>query len=243
MQTTSAPQANSAPSADQDTSPANLLRPSDTFVHRHVGPNADEIKAMLAFIECDSLDDLVEQTVPAAIRIKRPLKLGDIRIKRPLKLGEPRGEHELIAELKKTAARNKVMRSCLGMGYYGTITPPVIQRNILENPGWYTQYTPYQAEISQGRLEALINFQTMVADLTGLPLSNASMLDEATAAAEAMFMARSVHEGNRQTFLVAARRCLWRGRFTREVVKRFSSQQIVIRRPLQSCKRARGSSV
>jgi len=193
MQTTSAPQANSAPSADQDTSPANLLRPSDTFVHRHVGPNADEIKAMLAFIECDSLDDLVEQTVPAAIRIKRPLKLG-----------EPRGEHELIAELKKTAARNKVMRSCLGMGYYGTITPPVIQRNILENPGWYTQYTPYQAEISQGRLEALINFQTMVADLTGLPLSNASMLDEATAAAEAMFMARSVHEGNRQTFLVAA---------------------------------------
>ncbi len=192
MHTTSAPVTAPASPAGQDFSPANLLRPSDTFVHRHIGPNADEVKHMLAEIGCDSLDELIDQTVPAAIRIKRPLKLG-----------EPRGEHELIAELKKTASRNKVLRSCIGMGYYGTITPPVIQRNILENPGWYTQYTPYQAEISQGRLEALINFQTMVADLTGLPLANASMLDEGTAAAEAMFMARSVHEGARNTFLIA----------------------------------------
>src|SRR5439155_23529971 len=111
-----------------------------------------------------------------------------IRLQCPLKLGEPRGEHELFAELKTIASKNKVFRSCLGMGYSDTITPPVIQRNILENPGWYTQYTPYQAEIAQGRLEALLNFQTMVSDLTGLPLANASLLDEATAAAEAMHM-------------------------------------------------------
>src|SRR6202007_846843 len=120
-------------------------------------------------------------------------------------LGEPRAEHELLLELKAIASKNKIRRSYIGMGYYDTITPPVIQRNILENPGWYTQYTPYQAEIAQGRLEALLNFQTMVSDLTGLPLAGASLLDEATAAAEAMAMCYAIgggHEGARQRFFV-----------------------------------------
>src|SRR5581483_5733101 len=132
-----------------------------------------------------------DQTVPAAIRMKKPLPLG-----------EPRGEFEVLADLRAIASRNKVFRSFIGMGYSDTITPPVIQRNILENPGWYTQYTPYQAEIAQGRLEALLNFQTMVGDLTGLPLANASLLDEATAAAEAMNMCHSLHE-DRPKFFVA----------------------------------------
>src|SRR4051812_26240208 len=171
---------------------ATILKPSDTFVRRHIGPNVDDIKQMLDRIGADSLEDLVEQTVPESIRMKQPLNLG-----------EPRGETETLNELRAIASKNKVLRSCIGMGYYDTITPPVIQRNILENPGWYTQYTPYQPEISQGRLEALLNFQTMVADLTGLPLANASLLDEATAAAEAMAMCRSAHDGKRNTFVVA----------------------------------------
>ena len=169
-----------------------LLNPSDTFVHRHIGPRDSNIKEMLATLGCDSLDQLVDQTIPAAIRLKEPLKLGP-----------PRGEHESLAELRAIAEKNRVCRSFIGMGYYDTILPPVIQRNILENPGWYTQYTPYQAEISQGRLEALLNFQTMVADLTGLPLANASLLDEATAAAEAMTMCHRILKGKRRGFFVA----------------------------------------
>jgi glycine dehydrogenase len=172
--------------------PQGSLAPTDTFVRRHIGPNADDVREMLRQVGVDSLDELVEQTVPASIRMKRPLRIG-----------EPRCEQELLASLKKIAGKNKVLRSCIGMGYYGTITPPVILRNILENPGWYTAYTPYQAEISQGRMEALINFQTMVADLTGLPLSNASLLDEGTAAAEAMAMCRSIAGDERKTFLIA----------------------------------------
>ncbi|MDB4953647.1 MAG: gcvP, partial [Myxococcales bacterium] len=160
---------------------------------RHIGPDAADVKEMLALLGVDSLDELVEQTVPAAIRLKKPLNIG-----------EPRGEFELLQELKQIASKNKVFRSFIGMGYYDTITPPVIQRNILENPGWYTQYTPYQAEISQGRLEALVNFQTMVEDLTGLPLANASLLDEATAAAEAMHMCFAQGDGKRETFWVEA---------------------------------------
>ena len=117
------------------------LAPTDTFVHRHIGPNDADIAAMLSLLGLPSLDALVDQTVPTSIRMDRPLNLG-----------QPRGEHELLSELRKMAGRNKVFRSCIGMGYHGTITPPVIQRNVLENPGWYTQYTPYQAEISQGRL-------------------------------------------------------------------------------------------
>src|SRR5690606_23622567 len=132
---------------------------------------------MLALLGYKSLDELADATVPPGIRLKKPLAPG-----------EPLGEHELIEELKNLAADNHVLRSFIGQGYYDTITPAVILRHVLENPGWYTQYTPYQAEISQGRLEALVNFQTMVEDLTALPLANASLLDEATAAAEAMHM-------------------------------------------------------
>ncbi len=178
-----------------DNAPAGeaILNPSDTFVHRHIGPSASDVRAMLDLLKVGSLDELIEQTVPAAIRLPRPLNLG-----------EPRGEFETLAELRAIAEKNRVMRSCIGMGYYDTITPAVIQRNILENPGWYTQYTPYQAEISQGRLEALLNFQTMIADLTGLPLANASLLDEGTAAAEAMAMCRSIADAKKNAFFVSA---------------------------------------
>ena len=174
---------------------ASILAPTDTFVRRHVGPSGTDQRAMLETLGCDSLDELIDQTVPAAIRMKKPLPLG-----------EPRGEFEVLADLRAIASRNKVFRSFIGMGYSDTITPPVIQRNILENPGWYTQYTPYQAEIAQGRLEALINFQTMVSDLTGLPLANASLLDEATAAAEAMAMCHAIasDDGTRNAFWVSA---------------------------------------
>ena len=164
------------------------LGPADTFVRRHIGPGEDEVREMLRILGFESLDQLTDATVPESIRLRRPLKLGP-----------PRGEHELLQELREIAGQNRVVRSFIGMGYYDTITPPVIQRNILENPGWYTQYTPYQAEIAQGRLEALLNFQTMVADLTGLPLANASLLDEATAAAEAMAMARAASRSSTST--------------------------------------------
>jgi len=170
-----------------------LLKPSDTFVERHVGPREDDIRQMLATLGYDSLDALIDATVPAGIRLKQPLALGS-----------PRGQRELLAELRRVASKNQIFRSLIGMGWYGCIVPPVIQRNILENPGWYTQYTPYQAEIAQGRLEALLNFQTMVADLTGLPVANASLLDEATAAAEAMAMAYRLEQGERRGFFVAA---------------------------------------
>src|SRR5689334_1677069 len=172
---------------------ASILKPSDTFVHRHIGPSPEDVRQMLDAIGADSLDELVEQTVPASIRLNRLLNLG-----------EPRGEFELLQELKAIALKNKVFRSYIGMGYSDTITPPVIQRNILENPGWYTQYTPYQAEISQGRLEALLNFQTMIAELTGLPLANASLLDEGTAAAEAMNMCRNLARAEHGAFFVAS---------------------------------------
>ncbi|HSK01616.1 MAG TPA: glycine dehydrogenase (aminomethyl-transferring), partial [Kofleriaceae bacterium] len=157
----------------------DVLAPSDTFARRHISPTDAEVAEMLAALGHASLEELAGATVPSAIRLAQPLRLGD-RL--------PLGEHELIEELRNIAADNQVLRSFIGQGYYDTITPPVIQRNILENPGWYTQYTPYQAEISQGRLEALLNFQTLVQDLTALPLANASLLDEGTAAAEAMHM-------------------------------------------------------
>ncbi len=168
------------------------LLPSDTFVRRHLGPSDAEVEAMLAALGLSSLDELMDQTIPSAIRLDHRLDLGP-----------PRGEHELLAELKTIAERNIVNRSLIGMGYYDTIVPPVIQRNILENPGWYTQYTPYQAEIAQGRLEALLNFQTMVSELCGLGLANASALDEATAAAEAMNMAWNIGRNKKSGFFVA----------------------------------------
>jgi len=168
------------------------LDPSDTFLHRHIGPSDREVADMLEALDYQSLDELVSETIPPAIRMDGALHIGPAR-----------GEHELLVELREIASGNQVQRSLIGMGYYESITPPVIQRNILENPGWYTQYTPYQAEIAQGRLEALILFQTMVADLTGLDLANASMLDEATAAAEGMSMCVSVARGKKMTFFVS----------------------------------------
>ncbi|MCB0634726.1 MAG: glycine dehydrogenase (aminomethyl-transferring), partial [Lewinella sp.] len=149
----------------------------DQFVNRHIGPNAAELKEMLAIIGTDDLAELLNQTIPDGIRKQDELKLP-----------EAISEFEYLQALKQIAAKNKVFDSYIGLGYYDTITPSVILRNIFQNPGWYTQYTPYQAEISQGRLEALLNFQTMVSDLTGLPIANASLLDEGTAAAEAMTM-------------------------------------------------------
>jgi len=164
-----------------------FLNPTDMFAHRHLGPTDADIGEMLALLGLKSLEALTDVTVPR-----------DIQLGRPLDLPPQRGEQAVLRELRELAAENRVYRSYLGMGYYDCITPGVIQRNILENPGWYTQYTPYQAEIAQGRLEALINFQTMIADLTGLPLANASLLDEATAAAEAMAMCLAVMRGTGQ---------------------------------------------
>ena len=149
----------------------------DRFETRHIGPNAEELQAMLRVIGADTLDQLIDETVPANIRTQAPLNLP-----------EAQSEFDFLNELQETAALNKLYRSYIGLGYYGTITPSVILRNIFQNPGWYTQYTPYQAEIAQGRLEALLNFQTMVSDLTGLPIANASLLDEGTSAAEAMHL-------------------------------------------------------
>lgn len=147
------------------------------FTARHLGPNEQETSAMLATIGVNSIDELIEKTVPSSIRLQSPLQTAG-----------PASEFQYLTELKKTASLNKVFRSYIGQGYYNTIVPSVILRTVFENPGWYTQYTPYQAEIAQGRLESLLNYQTMVSDLTGLPIANASLLDEGTAAAEAMAM-------------------------------------------------------
>jgi len=164
----------------------------DTFASRHIGPNADDVRAMLDVLGHDSLDGFIDAVVPEAIRLRRPLALPAAR-----------SEVDALAELRRMAGQNQVFRSYLGMGYHDTVTPPVILRNILENPGWYTAYTPYQAEIAQGRLEALLNYQTMVADLTGLDIANASLLDEATAAAEAMHMTHAASKSaGHSVFLV-----------------------------------------
>ncbi len=179
-------------SRPQDSTHNPLLDPSDTFPRRHIGPDAVAMREMLDLLGYESLDALADATVPSAIRLRKPLSLAPAK-----------AEYELIADLQRIANKNQLLRSCIGQGYSDTITPAVIQRNILENPGWYTQYTPYQAEISQGRLEALLNFQTMISDLTALPLANASLLDEATAAAEAMLMAKALADAKRNTFLVA----------------------------------------
>src|SRR6202789_505804 len=158
----------------------NFLKHPDQFVRRHIGPNVKEADEMLALLGRKNLNELIDAAVPKKIRLEKKLNLPAAR-----------SEFDALAELKKISSENKVFRSFIGQGYYDTITPPVIQRSVLENPGWYTQYTPYQAEISQGRLEALLNFQTMVTDLTALEIANASLLDEATAAAEAMHMMES----------------------------------------------------
>jgi glycine dehydrogenase len=163
------------------------------FAHRHIGPSVEETAAMLKTIGVSSLAELIAQTLPQAIRQDRPLDVG-----------AGLSERDALAKLHAIAARNTVLTSMIGQGYYGTILPPVIQRNILESPAWYTAYTPYQPEISQGRLEALLNFQTMIADLTGLDIANASLLDEATAAAEGMAMARRVAKSKATAFFVDA---------------------------------------
>ncbi len=169
------------------------MQPAERFAQRHIGPSPEDVQEMLRVVGFPSLDALIDAAVPSRIRLGKPLSL-------PV----ARGESELLAELKTIMSGNKVCRSYIGMGYYDCITPPVIQRNILENPGWYTQYTPYQAEISQGRLEALLNFQTMVADLTGLEVANASLLDEATAAAEAMTMCHGLQgSAGRNVFFIS----------------------------------------
>jgi glycine dehydrogenase len=169
---------------------ADPLAHPDKFVRRHIGPNAAEESELLALLGHKNLDELIDAAVPQKIRLGKKLNLPAAR-----------SEFDALAELKKISAENKVFRSFIGMGYYDTITPPVIQRSVLENPGWYTQYTPYQAEIAQGRLEALLNFQTMASELTGLDLANASMLDEATAAAEAMTMALRLKDGRNIFFI------------------------------------------
>src|SRR5215212_7820649 len=151
----------------------------EEFAGRHIGPDEAARREMLQTLGVGSLDALIDQVVPKAIRLSAPLALG-----------EAVTELQATGDLSAHAMRNEIFRSFIGMGYYGTYTPAVIQRNVMENPGWYTAYTPYQAEISQGRLEGLLNFQQMVIDLTGLPVANASLLDEATAAAEAMTMIR-----------------------------------------------------
>jgi glycine dehydrogenase len=164
------------------------------FIPRHIGPREDDIRHMLGVLGYRSLDDLIDATVPEGIRLRRPLDIPT-----------GRSEYEALAALRAVAAKNRIWRSFIGQGYHDTITPPVIQRNILENPGWYTAYTPYQAEIAQGRLEALLNYQTMVIDLVGLPIANASLLDEATAAAEAMAMAQALKGGGKEVFFVSER--------------------------------------
>jgi glycine dehydrogenase len=168
------------------------LNHADEFHARHIGPADAELAAMLKVVGAASLDDLVEKIVPAAI-LKRD----------GLALAGPRTEQDVLADLRRIADKNKVFKSFIGQGYYGTHTPGVILRNILENPAWYTAYTPYQPEISQGRLEALLNFQTMVCDLTGMEISNASLLDEATAAAEAMTLAKRSAKSKSNTLIVA----------------------------------------
>ena len=164
--------------------------PPESFSSRHIGPRDADIEKMLATVGAATLDDLISETVPDAI------------LDTTLDLPEAMDEPGVIARLAELADRNQVMTSLIGLGYHDTITPPVIQRNVLENPAWYTAYTPYQPEISQGRLEALLNFQTMVSDLTGLDVANSSLLDEPTAAAEAMAMARRLHRGRASKFLV-----------------------------------------
>ena len=176
---------------EPDSPPAdageNGFSPHDTFPKRHFGSNPSEIGEMLNQVGLESLDELIDEAVPA-----------DIRLSELLDLPKGASESEALAELRKIASKNKIHRSSIGQGYYETLTPAVVQRNILETPGWYTQYTPYQAEISQGRLEALLNFQTLVTALTGLEIANASLLDEAIA------MAHGIKgKGGRNLFFVA----------------------------------------
>ena len=175
-----------APSRDHARSSSNQ------FERRHIGPSAHEIDAMLNAVGAASMEELIAQTIPADIRRSMPRSRSKLRL----------SETEALARLRDLAGRNAVFTSLIGQGYYGTILPPVIQRNVLENPAWYTAYTPYQPEISQGRLEALLNYQTLIRDLTGLDIANASLLDEATAAAEAMALAKRAAGSKSNRFFI-----------------------------------------
>ncbi|MDG1081801.1 MAG: glycine dehydrogenase (aminomethyl-transferring), partial [Porticoccaceae bacterium] len=175
----------------QKTRSLTDLENAAEFIARHIGPSADDQQQMLSSLGCSSLQELTSQVVPEAIAMTQALDIVD-----------GCSEAQALAELREIAAHNKVFRSFIGQGYYNTITPNVVQRNILENPAWYTAYTPYQPEISQGRLEALINFQTMITDLTGMEMSNASMLDEGTAAAEAMSLCQRMSKSKSLRFFV-----------------------------------------
>ncbi|EPG73540.1 glycine dehydrogenase [Leptospira fainei serovar Hurstbridge str. BUT 6] len=179
-----------------NTKSENQLSPLDTFLRRHVGPDLEQTKDMLSLLDLPSLDELVAKSVPEGIRLLQSLNLP-----------ERSTERKILEDLKEIASKNKIFRSYIGAGYHGSVLPYVIQRNILENPGWYTAYTPYQAEISQGRLEALLNFQTMIMDLTGLEIANASLLDEATAAAEAVFLAFAVKKQETAKLLFVSELC------------------------------------
>ncbi len=165
---------------------------TDSFQERHIGPREKDVELMLARIGVKTLDELIDRVVPDSIRDDTALDLA-----------EALSEAEALQELRRIGQKNRVVRSMIGQGYYGTITPAVIQRNVLENPAWYTAYTPYQPEISQGRLEVLFNFQTMVTELTGLQIANASMLDEATAAAEAVTLCFRAQRGKKSRVLVS----------------------------------------
>ena len=169
-----------------------LLNSTDSFARRHIGPDSEDRRQMLDLLGFTKIDDFIEKTVPANIRQKESLSIGP-----------GQSEYSALAQLRRLATQNKVFRSYIGMGYHDCITPPVIQRNILENPGWYTHYTPYQPEIAQGRLEALLNFQTMIMDLTGMEIANASLLDEGTAAAEAMRMSYALSQNDAGLFFVS----------------------------------------
>src|SRR5687768_4542102 len=178
------------------------LDATDWFAPRHIGPSPAERDEMLRVAGAASLDALVDEAIPAAIRRQRPLNLPPAE-----------SEHQYLQRLTEVARGNRTFRSYIGLGYHDTITPGVIRRMVLENPGWYTPYTPYQAEIAQGRLESLLNFQTMVADLTGMEVANASLLDEATAAAEAMTLLHRVRAkpaagGAERNRFVVSDRCL-----------------------------------
>ena len=150
---------------------------TDVFASRHIGIRAEDVQIMLKTVKVENIEQLISETIPE-----------DIRLKESLQLDDPMSEHEFLGHIEQLAHKNQVFKSYIGLGYHESLTPSVIKRNILENPGWYTAYTPYQAEIAQGRLEALLNFQTVVTDLTGMEIANASLLDESTAAAEAMAM-------------------------------------------------------
>src|SRR3954470_7138672 len=171
---------------------------STDFTGRHIGPRKDDVQAMLKEIGVSSVDALIDQTIPSSIRLNKKLNIP-----------EGQNEHDFLFSLRKVAAKNKIFKSYIGLGYHNCIIPGVIQRNVFENPGWYTAYTPYQAEIAQGRLEALLNFQTMILDLTGMEITNASLLDEATAAAEAMhiFYASRTKEQENANKLFVSQEC------------------------------------